>query len=225
MEGQLNPKIFNSSDVMIPEVRKSLLEVSSEFLKTICENSNICIDPVDIVLVGSNASYTYTDYSDIDLHIIVNFDWIDGDPDSLIQSYYNAEKNNFNIKYDFNIKGIDVEVYVEDIGQNTVSNGIYSVLNDRWIKFPQYVSENTESYDLDVFDDVYNEVQSALSSGSVTQVKYTIDQLYLLRKYGLSNGGEHSNGNLIFKEIRNMGLLDELKDEYYKLISNEISVR
>src|SRR5699024_2867010 len=99
----LNDKIFDENNQMIPEIRESLLEVSDEFLMTVCDNSEICLDPVDIILVGSNASYNYTEYSDIDLHLVVNFDMINGGPDSLIQSYYNAEKTNFNNKYEFKV--------------------------------------------------------------------------------------------------------------------------
>lgn len=223
MHNNLNPKIFNEYDHMIPEVRESLLEVSEEFSKTVCENSGICLEPVDIVLVGSNASYNYTDSLDIDLHLVFNFDMIDGSPDSLIQSYYNAEKTNFNSNYNFRIKGLEVEVYVEDINSSAISNGIYSVLRDLWIKAPEKV-DNTGSYNVEVFDDFFNAVVSALSSEDLERVKSIINDLYLLRKDSLSVSGELGSGNLIFKEIRSLGLLDELKDKYFELVSKTISV-
>lgn len=225
INSELNPRIFDKDSQMIPEVRESLLEIANEFLETLAENSGIDFEPLDIVLVGSNASFNYSDLSDIDLHIVVNFDLIDGDPDALIQAYCNAEKSNFNSKYDFKVKGSRVEVYVEDVRSLTMSAGVYSVLNNVWIKYPDISTISADStYDLKYFDEVYNDVQLALVSEDSSKVKNMINQLYLLRKDGLLLDGEFSDANLIFKEIRNLGLLDQLKDEYYRLISKEISV-
>lgn len=223
INSQLNPKIFNDG-CMIPEVRESLLEIADEFLETLVGDSGISFEPLDIILVGSNASFNYSSSSDIDLHIVVNFDMIDGEPDALIQAYCNAEKSNFNSKYDFKVKGSSVEVYVEDVRSLTMSAGIYSVLNGVWIKYPDISDDFDDSYDVEFYNGVYNDVQSALVSGDSDRVKSMINQLYLLRRDGLALDGEFSDANLIFKEIRNLGLIDQLKDEYYRLVSKEISV-
>ena len=50
-----------------------------------------------------------------------------------------------NLGYFFDIKsGIGVELYVEDINTSSVSNGIYSVSQNRWIKEPVVVEDPTD---------------------------------------------------------------------------------
>ena len=92
----LNPKLFNLEvSKLKPEVLEKLLQISEEFLKSI---DPLTLSIADIRLVGSNASFNYNEQSDIDLHIIVNFDlnYID---DEILQSIYNDKKNKFNEKY------------------------------------------------------------------------------------------------------------------------------
>ena len=49
-------------------------------------------------------------------------------------------------------------------------------------------------------------------------------KLYLIRKNSLSADGEFGKGNLIFKEIRALNLLDKLKDKANELISKELTL-
>ena len=52
----------------------------------------------------------------------------------------------------------------------------------------------------------------------------TINELYMMRKLGLAEDGEASKGNLIFKELRNMNMLSDLRDRYYELRSDNLSL-
>lgn len=224
MNKVLNQKIFNSN-IMDQEVREKLLEISELFLKTVCENSQICIKPADIIIVGSNASYNYNENSDLDLHIVVNFETISANPDELVQSYYNAEKSNFNDKYNFKIHGINVEIYVEDVKSNTVSNGIYSVLYNYWIKYPDKLDDKSHETSLEPeLSEWEFRVNQVLSSDDLNEVTSLIDTLYLERKFSLSTEGEYGKGNLLFKKIRSQGLLDKLKEKFYELQSSELSL-
>jgi hypothetical protein len=51
-----------------------------------------------------------------------------------------------------------------------------------------------------------------------------IDSLYDLRKKGLSTEGEYSIENLVFKEMRNKGYLDNLKELRHKVIAQRLSL-
>jgi hypothetical protein len=53
-----------------PEVRKALLKIAYEFIQSLDVKTPI----VDIIFTGSMANYNYTDQSDIDLHILYDFD-------------------------------------------------------------------------------------------------------------------------------------------------------
>ena len=65
---QLNSK-FWVGESMKPEVREGLLRIAEEW----AEFANIpSLAIIDVVLVGGNANYNYTKYSDLDLHLIVS---------------------------------------------------------------------------------------------------------------------------------------------------------
>lgn len=225
----LNTKIFEIDDngiwTMKRDVRKALLKISQAFVDFVKDNG-IMLEPADIHLVGSNAGEDFTDNSDIDLHIVADFEGI-GCSDGIIQAAFNAQRSLFNSSYDITVKGIPVELYVEDVKAGTESNGIYSVMYDRWIKYP----ERQEGFS-DEFKDIYadnlkqwNELITAeLGSNSSSTAQRLLNRIYMMRKNGIATQGRYSAGNYIFKELRNSGLLQQLRDHRDKLLSQELSL-
>lgn len=216
----LNPKIWNEDNSLRPDVREKLNEIVDEFAASI----DIPLSIIDAHIVGSNASYNYTEYSDLDLHCIVNFARLDADP-SVIEAWMWAQKKLFNDEYDISIRGIDVEVYVEDVGSNTMSNGIYSLFEDRWIKFPEPIEVDIDEQAVDAeVKGLIPYIENDLQNGTLAEVEDRIDQLYMIRKNGLATDGEFGIGNQTFKELRNLGYLDALKDRVTELRSDELSI-
>lgn len=214
---ELNPKIWINSK-LDPEVSLKLKEIVNEFQDYI----DIPIDIVDAHILGSNAGFNYHEGSDLDLHVIVNFDTIPAS-DEILQALYNAKKSSFNENYDISVHGIPVELYVEDIKANTISNGIYSLYKDMWIKYP--VKE--EIPEIDVSEQVakYNQIiLEAMTSNDLDKMKNVLDSIYLLRKNSLACCGEYSKGNQIFKELRKQGSLNELRERIYEEASRELSL-
>ena len=217
----LNSKLFDENNKLKEDVREALLNVKDEFLKDLSENK-IPLRVIDIWLVGSNASFNYTDKSDIDLHIIANLDDICEDT-CLLQILYNYVKASFNKRHDITIKGLPVEVYIQDVNSNSVSNGIYSLQEDEWIKFPEQLPEyETDTTKLVGLQDLLR-IYNTLDRTNIEQIKSLIDYAYIIRQKGLVEG-EFSDGNLSFKEFRNLGYLDELKDLVAELRSKELSL-
>lgn len=215
---QLNKKIFDGEKLK-PEVREKILDIVDEFI----DNLWIKIDVLDIQLLGSNASYNYTDQSDMDIHIITNFELLNV-PEEVANALYNLEKSNFNDKYDITIKGIPVELYVEDVNSGAVSNGVYSVVNDNWIKFPKKII-NVPKYDLDKQISIWeNKINNVVNNGTIDDIKNVINILYMIRKNSITVDGEFGKGNVLFKELRNKGLLDSLKNKVRKITSNTLSL-
>lgn len=217
----LNSKLFDENNKLKEDVREALLNVKDEFLKDLSENK-IPLRVIDIWLVGSNASFNYTDKSDIDLHIIANLDDVCEDT-CLLQILYNYVKASFNRRHDISIKGLPVEVYIQDVNSNSVSNGIYSLQEDEWIKFPEQLPEyETDTTKLVGLQDLLR-IYNTLDRTNIEQIKSLIDYAYIIRQKGLVEG-EFSDGNLSFKEFRNLGYLDELKDLVAELRSKELSL-
>ena len=220
LHDRLNPKLWTKDNKLLPDVKEKLDEIVYEFAKGI----EIPLTIIDAHIVGSNASYNYTDQSDLDLHCIVNFARLDANP-AIVESWMWAEKKLFNDEYDISINGINVEIYVEDVGSNTESNGIYSLFQDEWIKFPEPIDVEVDQEAIDSYvDDLKVEIRVALRSDDIENVQDTIDQLYLIRKNGLAAEGEYGVANQAFKELRNLGYLDKLKDKITQLRSKQLSV-
>ena len=227
MNNELNSKLFNEFDELKPNIRDALLDVAYQFIEDIKEDTEIDIPISDIILVGSNASYNYTEYSDIDIHIVTDLSKISRCDPELAGKLMNSERYIFNQNYDIEIQDIEAEVYVEDINSNTISNGIYSILDNEWIKYPK-IEDTSIDYDIEEFPEYLNivdDINDLLSENNITseEIDATIDDIYLMRKYSLAKEGEYGTGNLIFKQIRNIGLLDKLKDKLYELRSDELS--
>jgi hypothetical protein len=126
----LSSQIFEESGkgfIMRPEIRKKLIEISDEFIETFGVEFFIH----DIVLTGSLANYNWSNFSDVDLHIIIDFKESKYNPD-LVKEFFDAKKNIWNEKHDIVIKGYDVEMYVQDVNEPHVSSGVYSILHDKW---------------------------------------------------------------------------------------------
>lgn len=216
----LNPKLFDlKTNKLKPEVLVKLQGIFEEFLDFI---DPLTVSVADVQLVGSNVCYNYNDKSDLDLHVIVNFDlnYID---DTILQSIYNDKKNSFNNKYDLSIDGIPVEVYIEDIKAGNATNGIYSVLKNEWVKEPEKVKYDIPDYSKEL-KDARREINKVMQSDDVNQIEDTINAIYMQRKLGLATEGETSISNLIFKELRNDGSLEGLRNKYYELKSKELSI-
>ena len=64
---ELNPALWSGRDLR-PDVRDHLLEIAEDFQEFIGID---LYDILDITISGSNAAYTYTPNSDIDLHLVV----------------------------------------------------------------------------------------------------------------------------------------------------------
>ena len=218
MQKELNPKLWEDKKLK-RDVREAIIDIVSEFM----DNLIIPVEILDVRVVGSNASYNYTEHSDLDVHIISNLEIV-GSPTEIVQALYNSERSNFNRTHNIKIKGIDVELYVEDVNSSVTSNGIYSVIDDIWIKEPQMVKERSVKIDKKELRDLVNSVKSVLADGDSDDIKDCINMLYLMRKDSIAIDGEYGVGNLLFKEIRNRGLLSALKDKYNEMISDELTL-
>ena len=222
---QLNPVLFEGS-IMKPAVREKLLEAACAFVKQL-KDDNIDIIPADIRLVGSNAGFDYRDGSDIDLHIVVDFEAVSCSP-VILQAAFNAERSQFNSRLDIKIKNIPVELYVEDVKAGTESEGIYSILADKWIKEPKVedvvnISEEAREYAEPYFAEWCKLIDNA-SKMSFKDVQHLLNRLYMMRKNGLETGGRYAIGNYLFKELRYTGYLDKLKQLRDDKLSKKLSL-
>ena len=219
MNNKLNQKIFNNSNILYDDVRSNILKIA----KTFINESEIPLNVVDIQLVGSQAAYNYTNNSDLDIHIIVSYLSDRDDIAAAKKAYYQLYKKQFNDKYNLSIHNIPVELYVDDVASNIISNGIYSILNNKWIKFPEKIDYKV--YDINEIVNKWKSIiDSIIDQQDLKQLQNLLDKLYLMRRNSLSIDGEYGKGNQIFKGIRNIGYLDKLKSAINNAISSELTL-
>lgn len=216
---QLNPKIWGVDGKLLPEVRDKLIQICSAFESYI----KVPIQILDIQIVGSNASYNYTDKSDLDVHLMANFELF-GKDDTLLKAYYEAKKSQFNKETDIKIKGIEVEMYVQDVRSTTVSNGIYSLCDNEWIKEPKPIKSATKHNTEKEVEKWSQKINQVLASGDYDEINKTLSALYLMRTNSIAVDGETGKGNQIFKDIRSLGYISKLKDAILSSMSKELSL-
>ncbi len=220
----LNPKLFDSDNRMSPIVRKKLLQIAEDFKQSLgIEIPNL----VDITVSGSNAAYSYTPSSDIDLHLVV--DLPDADNDQTYRELFDAKKFQYNEQHDYKIKGFDVELYVQNANEEHVSQGIYSVMNDSWVKEPQAITaEYDEVSTRAKYDQLKYLIQKAVFVKDYELASKLRQTIKKYRQVGLHTTGEFGPENLAFKALRTNGyikklydLLNNLKDQEFSLESSE----
>ena len=216
----LNPKLWDlTTNELLPDVKNQLMSVVEVFENYI----DIPLNIVDIQLVGSNASFNYADTSDIDLHIIANFELTSTDT-AILQALCDAKKTSFNKTYDIRIKGLEVEVYVQDINAGIVSNGIYSLCLDEWVKFPVPITNVTKHDNTIALKKWTDRINQVIATNNKSEIEDAINILYLIRHNSIAVDGEYGAGNQLFKDIRGAGLLQKLKDALIKSTSDELSL-
>lgn len=225
---ELNPKLFDGKTLK-PEVRQKILEIVDEFVDDLTSDE-VDFNIEDIILIGSNVSYNYTKDSDLDIHLVANTKSLNC-PDNIISALYSAYRSLFNRKFDIDFYGIPVEIYVETEDSARVSNGVYSVKDNDWIKEPELT--DIPELDQEAFDKLYQEWETKckdlikeIEAGNLedeADIVTMIEDIYELRKSGISEG-EYSIQNLVFKELRNNKYLDDLKEYKDELIAKRLSL-
>lgn len=212
---ELNPDIF-SGEVITPEARVIFLKTAQKFY----EDLNIDFPIVDIILTGSSANYNWTGYSDIDIHLVIDFKTL-SDIDSW-RSFFLHKKKQFTDQYKISYKGKPLELYVQDVYEPHVSSGVYSLLKGEWDIKPVYNKVDIDDKEIMMkAQPIMDEIDS-INVSSPEEIQALKDKIKRLRQNGLESGGEYSIENLAFKEIRNSGYLKKLYDaEDYEENSND----
>ena len=210
----LEKKIWEDEDSIKDDVRDNLLEICRDFL----ESLPIDVTETDVRLTGSLANYNWSKYSDIDLHIQVDFAEIDDDFD-LLRAYFSSVTALWNLKHDIKIKGYEVEIYVENTGEDHISTGIYSVKDEEWIVQP--VKEQSHDIDKKAVRKKAKSISDQISELSrVKDPKEVYDlseklkaKIRRMRQSGLqTKKAQYSTGNIAFKVLRRSGDLNRLTD-------------
>ena len=215
-----------SGNTLKPNISDQLLEIATEFFVGL----HLDADLEDVTFTGSLANYNWTKYSDIDLHLLVDFSKIDADPD-LVREFFNAKTALWNKTHNIFVKDYEIELYIQDANEDHHSTGVYSIKDNEWITEPKRLEPriNTDMVKrkiksfidmVDRVEDVYDDKDYKKAHAEASKLARKIKKF---RQSGLEDKGEYSNENLTFKYLRNKGhiktLYDTRNESYDKMMS------
>ena len=230
---ELNSKIWDKkgdSYMMNPKVREKLLETSNIFIDFL--GVDVLIS--DIIMIGSLTNYNWSKFSDIDLHIVINYSQFPENTKDLYVEFFDLKKVVFNQKHNITMFGYEVECFVQDESQVAFSSGVYSLLYDEWVNKPQKIDAKNIDKDLirekskqwmRIIDGVIENIKDESPDDVKKIVKKYKEKLKKFRNCGLEKDGEMSLENLIFKLLRRNGYIEKLYNIPTDVIDKELSMK
>jgi hypothetical protein len=222
----LNPEIWDDVESdepkLKPQIRKALLMIAGEFMDYL--GDDLFVD--DVRFTGSLANFNWSKFSDIDLHLYVDFTQFDPEDVEMYKELFTLKKTLFNTTHNITVKGFDVELYAEDIDESHFSSGVYSVMFDTWVHNPEkenvkidkeMLLSKTNSM-MSQIDSIIEDAEGEDYDKSVKRLDTFKDRLKKFRSSGLEKDGEFSYENLVFKFLRRNGYIQKLFDFKNKLI-------
>ena len=218
----LNEKFWDENNHLNPRVRMRLLDIADKFYESL-ETS--WAEPIDVIFTGSLCNYNWSKYSDVDLHIVVNFDDVDKRT-NFVKDYFDTKKKVWNSEHEgLTIYGFPVELYVQDANEEHTASGVYSLFKDEWIVEPNPDNFSAEDLDrktiaskvmncADKIDELEAAAENETDQHKVEiiglQAKKLFTKIKSIRKNALKNGGEYAPGNIWFKALRRLGYIGKL---------------
>ena len=221
---KLSDKIWQDEEKMHPEVRDALMKIADEFIDYL----GIDLDVLDITMTGSLANYNYTPFSDIDLHIMIDTSSVNKDID-LVEEFFNAKKKFWNDRHDIMIRGSEVELYPQDINLESVSTGVYSVQEDKWVLKPKRFKDNFDKESVSkkanmLKQEIQIAIKNSISDIDTEPIDKMLKKLKKFRQSGLEKSGELADENISYKIIRDLGLLQKLFNVKYDIKDKMLSL-
>lgn len=216
----LNPKFWKDGK-LDSRIRLRLLDIADDFFRFMDVG---WVKPVDVTITGSLANYTWNrKFSDVDLHVIVDFSQVD-EREDFVRDYFNAKKKLWNERHDIRIFGFPVEAYIQDVNDVHKSTGVYSLERDEWLETPDKGNFDFEGIDherirktvyayIRKIDELSELSKYVMPDRLLKRVNRLFDNIKELRKKGMKRKNpEFSVENISFKCLRRMKYIDKLSD-------------
>jgi len=210
----LHPEFWDEAGNLNEEIANKLYEIAKEFFQGLELD---WVEIVDVTMTGSLANFNWSEYSDIDLHVIVDYTQVD-DKQDLVQDFFRTASSLWNRNHKILIKGFEVEVYVQDSNEPHYSTGVFSIRNNKWNTEPsreeniideKNIKKKAAAFMNDI-DAVYELFEEGHYEETVEQAEKLKERIRKLRQSGLEDKGAFSVENLAFKILRRTDYLRRL---------------
>ena len=125
---RLNPNFWDDKLFNL-EIRSKILQILSDFIKEI----NLKTPIKDITLTGSLANFNYNKYSDLDIHIILDFSKVDKN-EQLVRDALDGKRFIWNLRHNIFLRDHEVELYFQDYRDPHHATAVFSILRNKWLK-------------------------------------------------------------------------------------------
>jgi hypothetical protein len=212
---------FFEGDTLRPDLRaKAMAFAQARFDDLRLPNLKI----LDMLYVGSLASYEYDALSDVDVHIIIDPASFAGDP-AMLRRYLNTvnDLNEF-IFYDVTIFGrkADYSFYADSVARRIEPGvGVYSLFENKWlskpIPAPVRFSKDSVYTDLLAYVRRYNDLVDAYAADKnrfqCERFSQLREDIRLYRRKGIARDGIRSTENIVYRATRriNGNLLNQME--------------
>lgn len=203
------------------EVRISLLQIAKDFY----EKTRFKAPVKDICLMGSAANYNWTPESDVDVHILIDFNQLRM-PEDTAEKVVKTTATQWNMEHDIRVKGHKVEINFQNISDTKLHvTGIYSLLKNKWVRIPKReLPKINKVAIISKYTKLKDYIEKAIQSGERNYMRSVKEYIDAYRQYGLDSKGELSVENITFKLLRSRGILKKLKEAINKTYDQQMSV-
>ena len=234
-KNSLNPNIWDGMKLN-PKIRLKLLDIADDFWEFVDVK---WVDPISIILTGSICNFNWSDASDIDLHLVVDYSEVD-EKTEFVKQFFDMKKNEWNENHSsLEIMGFNVELYVQDSNADLASQGVYDLEENKWISEPSmpqgnFAEENENAISdlaariMTLIDELENEIAIAKDTYKSRYfgelASEFVSHIHKMRHDSLEKQGEDSIGNMVYKVLRRSGYIDKIYDAIYLAYDKENSI-
>jgi len=217
VKDHLNEQIWVGDRAVRPGVKGALMAIVDEFL----EGLDLEMEVKDVIITGSIANYNWSKFSDIDVHILVDFGEVN-ENEAMVKRFFDSVRSTWNKLHNITVKGHEVEIYVQDAQEPHVSTGVYSLKEDRWLVKPQKMKpeldKSTATKKMKSLAREIGKLSSLLDNAKYEETfegaQRIKDKIKRMRQGGLEKTGIYSPENLAFKMLRRSGDIEQLFSVY-----------
>tara|TARA_R110002110_G_scaffold25722_1_gene95148 strand:+ start:1092 stop:3041 length:1950 start_codon:yes stop_codon:yes gene_type:complete len=217
IQNDLQQKIWDNDEAVRPGVKGALIDIVEEFM----EGLDMDVDVKDVIITGSIANYNWSKFSDIDVHILLDFKEVN-DNEEMVKRFFDSVRSNWNKLHNIHVKGHEVEIYIQAEHEPHISTGVYSLLDDRWLVKPKKIRPAIDratatkkmrhmAREIDKLSAVFD---SGDYEGAFDMAERIKNKLKKMRLGGLERSGIYSPENLAFKMLRRSGDIEQLFSIY-----------
>lgn len=202
LQDTLSPAIWNETE-MDAEVQKKLLDIGKRFYAYLKVDAPV----IDIILTGSLANYNWTKHSDLDVHVIIDYNQVSSP--ELTFNLMQTKKALWNkLRKNVRVKGFPVELYAQDVAEDHRATGQFSLLHNKWLVIPEKIDVSYDEVKAMELVELFEASIKRIAQLVDTEDRYLKavelkDTILKLRRSSIETTGEFSIGNIIFKHLRN----------------------